>query len=209
VEEIGEFQKQLEDVPPDDILVVFVCGHGVAYGKDYFFLPPDPDLTHKSPEAFVRQIGIAWEDLRSLADVSCRKLFLLDTCYSGNVTLAEKAAMRPLKKSQALVVAAVAPDKEAMAEGPELNHTLFTGYLLKGCNGEADGVDAYAPVHPRYVPLRDGMINLKEIVSYVSYNSRRYFRSPKCVPAELFNFVDLALFKVASGPEPLPVAPSR
>jgi WD40 repeat protein len=209
LEEIAQFQKQLEGVPPDDILVVFVCGHGVAYGKDYFFLPPHPDLTHNSPEAFVRRIGIAWEDLRLLADVNCRKLFLLDTCFSGNVTLAEKAALRPLKKSQALVVAAVAPGEKAMATGPGVEHTLFTGYLLKGCNGEADGVDAYAPMHPRYVPLRDGMINLKEIVSYVSYNSRRYFQSPKCVPADLFNFVDLSLFRVTNAAGPLPQAPAR
>jgi WD40 repeat protein len=208
-EAIAAFQEQLADVPPDDILIVFVCGHGVAYGKDYFFLPPHRDLTRGSSEAFVRRIGIAWDDLRSLADVNCRKLFLLDTCFSGNVTLAEKAAMRPLKKSQALVVAAVAPGEEAMAAGPGVEHTLFTGYLLKGCNGEADGVDAYAPVHPRYVPLRDGMINLKEIVSYVSYNSRRYFQSPKCVPAELFNFVDLSLFRVADAPGPLPLAPAE
>src|SRR5690606_10516156 len=162
----------LEQIPQydlaDDILVVFVSGHGQAYGSDYYFVPPHPDLTSDLDEQrrreVVERIGIPWSDLQALAEINCRKLFLLDTCYSGNVTAAEKGSARPLRQSQVMVFSATSENQLALAVNPvRPDHGLFTGFLLEACVGKADGVAAFAPVPLRFVPLKDGNINLKEV----------------------------------------------
>ena len=48
-EKIAAFRQRMTRVAPEDFLVVFVAGHGQAYGKDYFFVPPHERLAEERP----------------------------------------------------------------------------------------------------------------------------------------------------------------
>ncbi len=189
---IAEIRKQLADVGPNDLLVVFVSGHGIAYGPNYYFVPPDPRL-RKFDRALVQKVGISWQLLRGLESIGCRKVYLLDTCRSGNIRLAEsKAAIRPLKKARAMVLSATSPNQDAL-EDPVAEHGYFTRFLLAGFEGNADGFNADGAGKSR-----DGNVDLQEVVRYVAAEvARETFsrQEPIYTPIELFDLAEMPLFR--------------
>ena len=174
---------------PQSLLFVFVAGHGVADGNEYYFLPP----ASKFDQASLKKWGISWQLLRQLGNVPCRKIFLLDTCYSGNVVLAEKkeesiayhwkAAIRPLRRTQALVLTATAPGIPAF-EPDDLKHGYFTYGVLRALSGEADGhfLQGQKP------QMRDGIVDVREFVNYVVREVRglsKNLQQPQATPSTL------------------------
>lgn len=182
----------LENAKGNDLLVVFLAGHGVAIDGEYYFVPTACSADFDE----IKEKGIAWAQLRSLASLPCRKLFLLDTCHSGSVVpLADnpgqwKQAIRPLAREQILVLSATDVGQAALEFG---SHGLFTQCLLDGFAGPAD------------TSPRDGSIFLEEIVRYVetevpartdklsAERSRRIRQTPRSSPSDLLAIVPIPL----------------
>ena len=166
---ITEVRETLSQVAPEDLLVVFVAGHGLAKKEEYFFIPPSKKLETGLADFDLDTDGVSWRLLRRLAAVRCRKVFLLDTCFAGNVTLAEggsdnwKSSIRPLRRSEALVLTATGIG-ESSFENDNLKHGVFTYCLLDAINGKADGRTAKGPVDSK----KDGSVELSEIIAYVA-----------------------------------------
>jgi len=166
---ITEVRETLSQVAPDDLLIVFVAGHGLAKKEEYFFIPPSDKLKDGLGDFDLDTDGVSWRLLRRLAAVRCRKVFLLDTCFAGNVTLAEsgsdawKSSIRPLRRSEALVLTATGIG-ESSYEIDELKHGVFTYCLLDAINGKADGRTAQGPLKSK----EDGAVDLSEIIAYVA-----------------------------------------
>ncbi len=165
VEEIAQVRGDLAHASSGDLLVIFIAGHGVGLDQEYYFVPPHPEVRGLETAAdrdLIKKVGVGWNELRQLADVPCRKLVMLDTCFAGNLLLTQqvpehlKAAVRPLKHDEMLVLSATDVG-ELAAEFPTLGHGIFTDVLLKGLGGQAD--------RPQ---LPDGEIDFEEIVGYVS-----------------------------------------
>ncbi len=179
---VKRLRRELAAAHGADLLVVFLAGHGVAFGEEYYFVPPDKSL-QAFDERQVRAIGISWELLLRLASVPCRKLFLIDTCHAGNVLLKDdpprhwKAAIRPLSREQALVVSATDIDQPAV-EFPSLRHGVFTLCLLQGLEGRADTAN-------------DGEVNYSELSKYAVdrvtkiTRSGEYLQTPTVSPLQL------------------------
>jgi hypothetical protein len=73
--------KQLGQLQPDDIVVVYLAGHGALDSKGHFyFCTPATDLS--SPE----MNGISMQELQSFFNQfrARRRLLILDACHSGN-----------------------------------------------------------------------------------------------------------------------------
>lgn len=183
---VEEWRRQLADARSDDLLVVFLAGHGLAVDGQYYFVP-----VATRGEAEVVQSGVDWGTLRGLADVRCKKLFLLDTCHSGNVVPIRsagagqlKAAIRPLKQDEIIVMAATDVGQEAIEIGA-LGHGVFTQTLLDGLGGAADA-------------RKNGEVDLQEIAQYVEAEVPRRTRqyqeqTPKSFPTELINVISVPL----------------
>ena len=162
----GEGLKEMiarlkERAVADDLLVIFLAGHGIAdaRSKEYYFLGHefrDESLNDVPPDY---SACISRRNLRILDDVSCRKLLILDTCHSGAIRLSRsrdpKAAVRSCQESAIFTMAATTREQLA-AESKEWQHGVFTRTLLDGLAGEADKMGD-----------GDGVVTLDEVVAYV------------------------------------------
>lgn len=190
----------------DDLLVVFLSGHGYAHGSSYYFIPGSVDSTDP---AVLEKNAIPWHVLRRLSELPCRKLILLDTCYAGNAALKTgedralaKAATQPFRRHGFLVVAATDVDQSAK-EGPNYdNHGAFTFALLRGLDGEADGWSD---------GRTDGDVSLHELAAFtrskvadLTFDAQR----PVYTPFDRFREIDpLKLIRSPREPLDLPGQP--
>lgn len=82
-ENILQIKNILQKTEVDDQVVLFFAGHGRLYNKnDYYF------VTHDMNSALPVERGLFYEDIESLlyATPARKKLLLIDTCHSGEVT---------------------------------------------------------------------------------------------------------------------------
>lgn len=193
---ITDLRGRLGDVRPQDVLITFIAGHGIAQGDEYYFLPPDPELTDVRA-SLIERLGVPWRIFRRLAAVPCRKLFLLDTCHSGNALFLatdplyhQKHAVRPIKRTQSVVVSATDVGQNSYEE-ESLEHGLFTYSLLKALDGSADGYSKQGASSPG----PDGTVELGESVYYVVQEVPKLAQRlggrdqhPKVFPADLWYF---------------------
>ena len=132
------------DLPgPDDTTIVFVAGHGINIGEDYYFIPTDG--RKQDAERWKRSSLVEWSDIQKAVErAEGVRFMMLDTCHAGN-------AFNPrLEKDAAdariVVFSATAANNTAL-EMSELGHGVFTYTLLKGLEGAAktseDGVTLF------------------------------------------------------------------
>lgn len=155
----------------DDTVVVYYAGHGApevdvsgveADGLSKYLIPRDAD-----PDSLFTT-GFPMDDIqRVFARLQAeRVVFMVDTCFSGasgGRTFMRQATrsghlstqfLERLTKSRGRVIISAAGPNELALELPELGHGVFTYYLLKGMEGEADRD-------------KDGIITVSELYEYV------------------------------------------
>ena len=152
---------------PQDIVVVFLSGHGEAVDGKYFFAPVDFASTHPDRLAaakadpgreneiideLFRLDGVGEAQLFPLlAKIQGNLLLVLDTCYSA--TLATRDAVEQKARNETVANSvgheigrfilagarslALDSNGDSTASAGQ-THGLFTTYLLKGLDGEAD-----------------------------------------------------------------------
>ena len=79
---LANVRKFLEQAGRDDIVMLFIAGHGVLDAKlDYYFASHDMDFNNPSGK------GIKYEEVEALLDglKALKKIFFMDTCHSGEV----------------------------------------------------------------------------------------------------------------------------
>ncbi|HEV7671089.1 MAG TPA: caspase family protein [Thermoanaerobaculia bacterium] len=154
---------------PDDLVLVFLAGHGVqdpANRDSYYFLANDSKLDNLGGTALPM-----WE-IQSLMDSTIRAqriLVLADTCHSGAVLEKGNAAsgttlnffnkyLENLAQRMGRLVVTASQSHESSLEKPELGHGVFTHALLEGLSGSADDNPA------------DGVVTAGELIDYVRTN---------------------------------------
>lgn len=183
----ADLHKELKaTAQPDDLLIVFLAGHGfVDQGsKRYYFATHDLDVQDFKNGNFDE--CISWKDFELLADIPCRKLAVLDTCHSGAIQpLAAqnlKAAVRAFQDDIIFTVTASTGDEKS-AENPAWGHGAFTKCLLEGLRGQADD-------------SADGYVSLQETIDYVKRAVPELTggqQHPTAGPNDLLPYVSLRL----------------
>ena len=202
---VAEISESLKDARPEDLLVVFFAGHGMAYGKDYYYVTTGvKDVT----EDAVRADGIAWSNFDPLLEVPCRKLFLLDTCRSGNLVSPGRwpehlsKAVNDTKRGGALIFSATSEDQDAregvgFQAGPGFGggHGAFTASLLYGLSGTADG-SLDGDTDPHLVDRQVWISELTDFVAWDVYHSTGSKQIPTYASMDLMQLIDLPLVPV-------------
>lgn len=194
---INSLSQELSEARPDDLLVVFMAGHGFAFDDEYYFIPPHPrfaavEAAGDELEENLKSLAIAWKQLRQLSNLRCRKVFMLDTCYAGNILLTHdraehlKEAIRPLKADEIVVISATDANQEAV-EAEALGHGVFTKCLLDGFAGGAD-------------KSKDKEIDLREISDYVvtevpKITKQYQAQTPRVSPLDLVDLISVPIVK--------------
>lgn len=153
--------RNLRASDPNDVVVVYLAGHGeLLEDGEWYFLPYDVVYPEK-PEQ-VRRLGISSSELNAeIAKIGGRKVMLLiDSCKSGGALskfrgFEERKAMRQLARATGVhIVAATAQDQYAV-ELNKLGHGLFTYAVLEALAGNADG------------GRKDGFVSVREMLAYI------------------------------------------
>lgn len=146
---------------------VFYSGHGLPSedGQSLYFLPYGVD------KQFLSRTAVGQKDVVSalLASKPKSVTMFIDSCYSGLSRTGETllASARPISlKSKDIgyppeftVISASSPD-QISSSSPELQHGIFSFYLMKGMEGDAD-------------INKDGKITAGEMQQYVSDKVQR------------------------------------
>jgi hypothetical protein len=141
---------------------VFYSGHGLPSddGGSLYLLP------HGVDRQFLVRTAINQSELVSALQAANPKsvTLFMDACYSGQIRTGETllASARPISiqpkastfPSNFTVLSASAPEQIA-SSSPDLKHGIFSYYLMKGMEGEAD-------------QNKDGVITVQEMQSYLS-----------------------------------------
>jgi WD40 repeat protein len=132
---------------PQDVVVVFLAGHGASAGTSWYFVPYNVRNPEQENELTAR--GISSDRLaQELRRVSSQKVLLLvDACYSGSMLTAfrgyeERKALALLARSAGIHILAAATRDQRASEVPELGHGVFSYALLRGLAGGAALRDA-------------------------------------------------------------------
>lgn len=146
---------------------VYYSGHGypVEDGTGLYLLPPRAD------REFIARTSIQLQEIN--ADLQAAKpksvTIFMDACYSGQARNGETlvASARPvvLKSDKKLfpdnfTVIAASQSDQISSSSPDLKHGIFSYYLMKGMEGEADSNN-------------DGRITIGEIQAYLVENVGR------------------------------------
>lgn len=189
------------EVRGDDLVVIYLCGHGVrdpATGKWYFVTA---DARHSDLMNDRYADCLSFEDLAGFVELPCRKLVILDSCHSGAVqpvmhTGDLKSMLRPLQDERILTLTASEGHEEA-AEDRDARLGRFTARLIEALGGAADGVSDIATAQP------DGIVTLEETIAYVrqalAEDSSRdgFIQRPTAGPSDLLRRIQVPLTATA------------
>jgi hypothetical protein len=155
----------------EDTVIIFYAGHGAVEadptnpdgdGFEKYLLPYDADLND------LYSTSISMDDIEKIFQRirSERLIFIADTCYSGaaggrsliatntRANLSDRFYER-ISKGKGRVIISSCSANEVSKEDDNLQHGVFSYYMLEGLKGEADQDD-------------DGIISVSELFSYLS-----------------------------------------
>jgi hypothetical protein len=147
---------------------VFYSGHGLPMpdGKGLYLVPPRAD------REVIDDTAIPFSKLNAALTLAKPKsvTIFLDACYSGQARSGETlvANARPVQlKSDSryfpenFTVITASQNDQISSSNPELQHGIFSYYLMKGMEGDADA-------------NKDGKITLGEMQTYLTENVGRH-----------------------------------
>jgi WD40 repeat protein len=144
---------------PQDALLVFLSGHGLAIGQRYYFIPHDLNSESARFEDDVRRAGLPIDELADgLGAVpALKRMLVLDTCNSGAAIgrsggqgknpFAFRGAVERLSRAQGIFTIAASASSESTVEVPALGHGVLTYSLLAGMKAVDAGPLADKWVH--------------------------------------------------------------
>jgi len=175
----ANIQHALDDLAerakPEDVVLVYLAGHGVGLGEQFYFLPHEM-RTEMDEEAAIRKYGIPASVLGDalLRMKALKQILILDTCESeGALPLiakavmfrarglgsAEEKAVKMLARSQGVYLIAASTKQQYAYEVPELGHGLLTYALLSGLGEKGQ---------PQAPTTSEGIITVYSLLQYVN-----------------------------------------
>ena len=149
-----------ELVHPNDLLIVAVSGHGHGDIDGFRFVPSTCDPTRLDATAKAQRC-IAAKEFEALAELNCRRLFIVDTCFAGRLGAdlvwtrddERKAQVRSWRNQNVAVWCATNPMQQAF------QNNQFMKVLVDAIRGDADQHDSGD---------KNGFVTLSEANAFVA-----------------------------------------
>jgi hypothetical protein len=130
VKNIRDNLKWLDQAGPRDVILLFLAGHGITEGRNFYFVPKDGAL--KTASSIDTTKAISDTDILSVLDAPGNRLIFIDACHSGGVD--SNLMTRALMESNGLVFTA-SQGNERSTEFADLAHGIFTYSIMQGLSG--------------------------------------------------------------------------
>jgi len=167
-------RKLGEQTHSDDLIVIYMAGHGVNLGEQFYFLPHDM-RRETDDDAAIRKYGIPASDLADalMNAKALKEVLILDTCESEGalpllakaityrargVSTAEEKAVKMLARSYGVYLIAASTTQQEAFEVPELGHGVLTSALLSGLGEKGE---------PKAPMVNEGIVTVGSLVEYV------------------------------------------
>ncbi len=159
----GAFDQLAKRTQPDDLVFVFLAGHGVALDGKYYYVPADlPDAKDDS----IRKHALTYDDLAARLSrfPTTRAIIVLDTCYSGAFAVddsiqrdsRDQTVGKQISHATGRFILAGSSSQQEAFDGVD-GHGVFTEALLMGLKGAADTEAA---------GNKDGKVSIYELGEY-------------------------------------------
>ena len=153
---------KLRQVPADSTVFIFFSGHGAKEGDEAFWVTQDAELNALAATAFTNRDVHAYVERIP----SERVIVMIDACYAAatvkggrkSIVDVDAALRRFTGKGQAYLMAS--GSGEEAIEATDLQHSVFTYFLLEGLRGKADADE-------------DGVVVLPELQTFIDHNVAR------------------------------------
>lgn len=171
---LNHYSNYINNTCDNDSLLFYYAGHGETHmgiqGNEGFLVPYDG--TEENWNTL-----ISWKEIIEKGNLIKAKhiFYVIDACYSGlalcrGPAFASSRFLSDLlsRPARQVLTAGKGDQKVSDAKGPIANHSLFTGYFLKGLQGEA--------------AQDNGIITANMIMAYVTNkvgNDSRSFQTPQ------------------------------
>ncbi|MBI1208891.1 MAG: hypothetical protein GC191_16595 [Azospirillum sp.] len=169
--------KQLESTKPEDVVVIYLAGHGENAEQSWFFLPTEFGRTISL--AAVASEGLSSQMIeQAVVKMGAQHVFLLiDACKSGSLQKAfaadaDRKDISSLSRDAGIHVLAATNKDQLAVELSEIGHGAFTYTVLDALKGKADRQP------------RDGVVRAREILQYAE----------KEVPLVAYKYTNLEQF---------------
>ena len=146
--------QQLRTVSANDVVIVYLAGHGVVRDGEFFFKTIGD-----------KNAGIAWSTMvQVLNDFSATTLVILDACHSGAAANLKSVDSQSLVsglvsgKQSGLMVFSASKGRQQAHENASQSNSIFNEAIVKGLTSMAAVVDVD----------NNGLVGLKELVAYVT-----------------------------------------
>jgi WD40 repeat protein len=164
------FAALAQRAQPDDVVLVYLAGHGVGIGQQFYFLPHETRRDGGDEETSVRKYGIP---ATAIGDAlfrlkALKQVLIVDTCQSEGAlplltkTLAfrgmgfqEERALRMLSDANGVHLIAASTKQQYAYEISELGHGVLGYALLTGLEKEA-------------LTDVDGIVTVLSLIKYVN-----------------------------------------
>ena len=167
IENIAEICAESND---EDTLIIHFSGHGaIGVNKKLYLLPLDASAVS------IEQTGIPWSWIQECIESSKarNKVLILDACHSGtgkNPTINREKSLdianQLIENTEGFVCISSCAGGQLSYELEDLNHGLFTYYLVEGIKGGADA-------------LNIGVIDIESLFNYASENTAKHAKKIK------------------------------
>ena len=154
--------RWLEDVGPEDDVLIAFSGHGMAEDDQCYLLPGD------AKRGALRLTSVSVPQVREWLE-GCRaerKVLILDACHSGAGKAPGQMSeemKEEMEQGRGFLRLASCDTKQKSSEDPKLGHGVFTYSLVEALRGRGD-LDG------------DGRVGADEAYRYVSKEVRRWAR---------------------------------
>jgi Caspase domain/WD domain, G-beta repeat/Bacterial Ig domain len=171
---VAALNQLADQARPEDVVLIYMAGHGVGVGQQFYFLPHEM-RRELDEDAAIRKYGIAaslfGEFLGHARTKALKQVLVLDTCYSGaalnvlgKVPLSrgkadEQKALRMLARAEGIFLIAAATSQQMAYEVPELGHGVLAYALLTGLGDKG----------PAKAPIKmEGFVSVLSLLTYAS-----------------------------------------
>jgi WD40 repeat protein len=144
---INNFSRYFRQAGPNDVIMLFIAGHGVNDEDGSFYFMPS-DAAFDPDGSILPSKAISYRDIQSVLDRPGQKLVFIDACHSAgtssnltrrmnNDRMVNDLNSNPSIRSSSVIFTSSRGDQSSL-EYKTYEHGVFTYAILQGLKGEAD-----------------------------------------------------------------------